>query len=645
MSRRKTVDGDVPLSVLRYLRRTKVDEESRQESRQREKVVPPVSAYRWWARRTFAVTGGILEAYRRAGGMGGLVVDPFAGGGMVPIAALLHGFRCYAQDINAWAAEGLATTLRLPPADAIHSAFEALKTDCEPLLEQAYATKMSTGELAVESHMLRVARALCPCCGTERRLFPHSLVSLKARRDVAWRGAFLACRAGHLFETEDSGVQSCPDCGERVDPSKDYLVGRRSSCYSCGRTSSLEELLSAGPIEWSPVLIQRVAKGRRELGAPSREECERGDGGHFGRMRDLGPVPDGVETKVLRRYGFTTWGTLYPARQQGVLGEIISAVDRLDAPETVKGALRLAAYGVAETAGHVSRWDRWYLKNFESMALHRFNFTTLSAEPNVWGAFGYGRGTFSQRVRLLTIASGWLRKRVGKEVVVEGPLPSTNRRSKMKLKVDARVVLGSSERILLPDSSVSLVLTDPPYHDDVQYSELSLPLKAWAGLPTHDGFEDAAINSVLGNGAKEGSYRRLLGRLLKEVHRVLLPEGRLIFSFANKEPAAWVALLGALQDTGFFSVGYQVVHSENETGFWKQGRATCDFDLLMELAPSEERRDRYVPRLRNDNDESLFLKAVGRQFMEIGFLPEGWEAPFRRHLSTFSFSYGTGSRS
>jgi adenine-specific DNA methylase len=38
---------------------------------------------------------------------------------------------------------------------------------------------------------------------------------------------------------------------------------------------------------------------------------------------------------------------------------------------------------------------------------------------------------------------------------------------------DVRVVEGSSEQMVLPSDSVHLVLTDPPYHDDVQYAELS----------------------------------------------------------------------------------------------------------------------------------------------------------------------------
>ena len=45
----------------------------------------------------------------------------------------------------------------------------------------------------------------------------------------------------------------------------------------------------------------------------------------------------------------------------------------------------MAVLGTAEMAGLLSRWDRYYLKSYESMASHRFNFTTLAVEPNVIG--------------------------------------------------------------------------------------------------------------------------------------------------------------------------------------------------------------------------------------------------------------------
>ena len=49
------------------------------------------------------------------------------------------------------------------------------------------------------------------------------------------------------------------------------------------------------------------------------------------------------------------------------------------------------------------------------------------------------------------------------------------------------------------------MLTDPPYHDDVHYGELSLPLQAWAGLAAVDATGDAVVNRATGQLVATGS--------------------------------------------------------------------------------------------------------------------------------------------
>src|SRR5687768_17571042 len=106
-------------SPLRHLDLRTLRHAVRQESRARQHCLPPISVYRWWARRTEAVTAAIVEAVGadRPGRL--TIADPFAGGGVIALATLLRGHRVYAQDVNAWAARGLATMLDLPAPDEL----------------------------------------------------------------------------------------------------------------------------------------------------------------------------------------------------------------------------------------------------------------------------------------------------------------------------------------------------------------------------------------------------------------------------------------------------------------------------------------------------------------------------------------------
>src|SRR3954466_12736590 len=106
--------GEIHRSILRGVDPAEVSVKARAESRNREVHLPPISVFRWWARRTDAVNGAILDALTAEYGERRLVVDPFAGGGTIGLAALTRGHRAYVQDINPWAAHGLRTMLALP---------------------------------------------------------------------------------------------------------------------------------------------------------------------------------------------------------------------------------------------------------------------------------------------------------------------------------------------------------------------------------------------------------------------------------------------------------------------------------------------------------------------------------------------------
>jgi putative DNA methylase len=136
-------------SPLRHLDPTAVSEAARIETRNREVYLPPISVFRWWARRTEAVNGAVLDAFaaERASDDPLLVVDPFAGGGVIPLAAVLRGHKVYAQDVNPWAAAGLVTMLGLPEPEAIREGVAALRQRVTPLISSAYGTTMSDGQV------------------------------------------------------------------------------------------------------------------------------------------------------------------------------------------------------------------------------------------------------------------------------------------------------------------------------------------------------------------------------------------------------------------------------------------------------------------------------------------------------------------
>jgi putative DNA methylase len=450
-------------SPLRHLHADEISAQAKIETRNREVHVPPISAYRWWARRTEAINGAILDAVARDADPETrlLVVDPFVGGGVIPLAAVIRGHRAYAQDLNPWAARGLAGMLGLGAITELAAAADKLASMAKPTLDRAYRTKSADGAEAEISHTFRVAVVDCPKCRRQLRLFPHALVSLKVRREHGSDEAFLACPKGHLFAGRESGVQPCPKCERPTDPAAEYTPRRVAMCPDCGSQTRLEALAKRSTWGWACVLVERVSGGRRELAFPTRAEVRQADEGWEPALR-LPQIPSGQETHVLHRHGFRTWNDIYPRRQHVVIEKLLSLTAKACEDETVVQALRLAIIGSAEMAGHLSRWDRFYLKSYESMAGHRFNFTTFAAEPNVWGTKKSGRGTVTRRVHSFEKAAAWLRLNSAGELSIDGPLSATGSIEPMADSTDVRIVEGSSEHLMLPTNSADVALTDPP---------------------------------------------------------------------------------------------------------------------------------------------------------------------------------------
>ncbi len=622
-------------SPLRLLDTAEVGLAARAETRNREVHLPPIGAYRWWARRTGSVNRAIIAAATDGRSAPLLIADPFAGGGVIPLAAILEGHRVYAQDLNPWATQGLSGMLGMPDPKLIREAAAELAARIEPTLQQAYGTRMSDGRAAQISQTIRVASACCRRCRRRIRLFPHALVSLKQRRETKGSHAYLACPEGHLFEGAEGHSERCPTCSRMTDPSANYTAGRVATCIHCGHGNKLQELATRSSWRWDVILVERAVDSERELSPPTRGETSVCADASWNSALDLTEIPHGQETSVLLRHGFRAWHDLYPARQRVVIERLLAYAPEASSDSHVVQALRLGIIGATEMAGYLSRWDRYYLKSYEAMAGHRFNFSTLVAEPNVWGASQMrGRGTVRRRLERMSSIAEWLHERLGRTLVVEGP---RERGMGDKAEADVVIVEGSSERIGLPSEVVDLIVTDPPYHDDVEYDELSLPLRAWSQLSLVRLTESATANSSLQHNTDIAEYERLLTRIFSECRRVLRPDGHLIFSYANRRPVAWLALFAALDAAGFQACGVTYVHAENETDLAKRGVRACTYDLILDVVRSDALVERWRPESFPAAEEGDFLRKLADGFLRVGALPLGWRDPFAAALRASAF--------
>lgn len=113
---------------------------------------------------------------------------------------------------------------------------------------------------------------------------------------------------------------------------------------------------------------------------------------------------------------------------------------------------------------------------------------------------------------------------------------------------NAAVTTGTAASLSLPESSIDYIFTDPPFGDNLAYSELNFIVEAFHRVFTHQGPE-AVMSESQQKGLHE--YYRLMKACFSEYYRVLKPGRWMTVVFSNTQAAVWNGIRTALQEAGF----------------------------------------------------------------------------------------------
>ncbi len=158
---------------------------------------------------------------------------------------------------------------------------------------------------------------------------------------------------------------------------------------------------------------------------------------------------------------------------------------------------------------------------------------------------------------------------------------------------DVQVSCGSSTEITqLADGSQDLVITDPPFGDLLQYSELSDFFYVWLRLALKDKYPEyfraeytpksleAVSNKFREPEDPNGFYQRLLTQCWREAYRALKPSGILAFTFHHSEDEPWVAVLESLFDAGYYLEATYPIRSDETKGEGQFGAQKVEYDII-----------------------------------------------------------------
>jgi DNA modification methylase len=360
-------------------------------------------------------------------------------------------------------------------------------------------------------------------------------------------------------------------------------------------------------------------------------------------------VPQGPKSNDLLARGVTNFLDLFSPRQRIYLSEAKRCIDET-APEHRLWLALLVSTSLefnSMLCGYkgVDQRRPGAIRHVFSHHAYSFPWTALENNP-VFKAKTSGTllNLFQKRILKAGI---WARGPVERrwtgdrwdKVIIDGELDLGQECESLdEFKGNTRAFIvrqNDSSVLLLPDQSVDYVVTDPPYFDNVQYSDLSHFFRCWLRwfLPEQaDWHYQPLLSAVAESQDNETKFGDILAKIWQECHRVLVrPHGRLIFTYHHWRASAWSQLTIALASARFRLMNSYVVHSENPISVHIRSLRALKHDAILVLKPrdsDDERRWAKPEKLQMDDSE-IFCRGCAQY---LGWILDQDFNPAKIHL-------------
>lgn len=352
----------------------------------------------------------------------------------------------------------------------------------------------------------------------------------------------------------------------------------------------------------------------------------------FGDLRGF-DIPRGPKSDDLLNRGIQNFLELFTPRQVVYLNKVIQVLPDLEVEDRLWMALLVSTSLDFNSllCGYKGSGIRrpGAIRHVFSHHAYSFPYTALENNPlNSINTSGTLNRLFGDRIRKACLWSSSpletkiidnVRKKVTIEGEMDGGEPAIDW---LDLQTDRNkfiVLQGDAARINIPENFVDFIVTDPPYFDSVQYSDLSNFFRVWLRrfLPQDADWKYDQLASAVSEGDGNGhqKYGEKLTAIWKTCHRAIKKRhGRLIFTFHHWRHNAWAELTISLRRAKFILVNRYVVHSENPISVHIMGLKALKHDCILVLSLNSaftQNQEWNRPAEIIKEDSYSFCKACG----------------------------------
>lgn len=577
---------------------TNVSRLAERESWRKEVNRPIYHLHKWWAQRLGSVFRAILiymlkepsqdtwKLFYENNNFDKIVFDPFMGSGTTLGETLKLGARVVGCDINPVSSYIVKQELTHVPICKLEHQMEVLENIIAPQIRKYYLTiDPETHKSIPVLYYFWVKLCVTPD-GEKIPLFSRYVFAQNAYPSKKPIAQIICPECWGVFaDRYDANNSICPHCQNQFDPQNGPVKG----AYVYGKNGGKHKIKSLIPQEelLEEKLFATMAlrdNGEKVYLRITEEDYALYNSAADRLTKEKLPIPQmevrtGHNTDQARGYNYLNWKDFFNKRQQLCLGLLLREILNIS-DESVREQFLCLFSGTLEFnnmfcsfKGEGTGAVRPIFSN------HILKPERTPLENSIWGT-EKSSGCFSSlfKTRFL-VAKKYLDYPFELKIDDDdGKCSKVNPNEAIAPKIvsewsellneknSALILCGDSANIAIPNNSVDLIVTDPPYFDYIHYSELSDFFYAW--------LSPVLMNKYVEFGEKTSGrknevqhvvpdeFSKMLCRVFKECYRVMKDEAKMCFSFHHARPEGWGAIGEALANAGFFLEEAFPVHAE-----------------------------------------------------------------------------------
>lgn len=165
---------------------------------------------------------------------------------------------------------------------------------------------------------------------------------------------------------------------------------------------------------------------------------------------------------------------------------------------------------------------------------------------------------------------------------------------------------GSTTQLQMDDNTCDYIFTDPPFGDNLNYSELSFLWESWLRVITNSEYE-AIVNPTMGKALPE--YQELMTKCFCEYFRVLKPNRWMTVEFHNSKNAVWNAIQEALQRAGFIVADVRTLDKQGSSFKQITNASAVKQDLVISVyKPKESFKQEILSKAGSEETAWAFVR-------------------------------------